>query len=94
MLTSFYLHKKRNEVCIKVRSTPTSLLFKALVTEHRTANLMDTSKGFEPNTSALANRAMKPFTSVNLLGSIVPMQDSTNKMNVHLNCHFELKAFI
>ena len=37
MLTSFYLHKKSSEVCIKARSTPASLLLKGLVTEHRTA---------------------------------------------------------
>ena len=36
MLTSFHLHKKSNEVCIKARSTLASLLFKGLVTEHRT----------------------------------------------------------
>ena len=38
MLTSFYLHKKSNEVCVKARSTPVSLLFKGLVTEHKTVN--------------------------------------------------------
>ena len=36
VLTSFYLHKKSIEVCIKAKSTPASLLFKDLVTEHRT----------------------------------------------------------
>ena len=36
MLTSFHLHKKSNEVCIKARSTLASLLFKGLVTEHQT----------------------------------------------------------
>ena len=38
MLTSFYLHKKSSEVCIKTRSTPASFLFKGLVTEHRSVN--------------------------------------------------------
>ena len=36
MLTSFYVHEKGNEVCITTRSTPASLLFEGLVTEHRT----------------------------------------------------------
>ena len=36
MPTGFYLHKKRRAVCIGTRSTPASLLFKGLVTEHRT----------------------------------------------------------
>ena len=36
MLTSFYLHKKSSEVCSKAKSTPASLLFKGLVTKHRT----------------------------------------------------------
>ena len=36
MLKSFYLQKKSSEVCIKARSTPSSLLFKGLVTEHTT----------------------------------------------------------
>ena len=36
MLISFYLQKKSNEVFIKARSTPASLLFKGLVTEHKT----------------------------------------------------------
>ena len=32
----FYLHKKSSEVCIKTRSNKAALLFKGLVTEHRT----------------------------------------------------------
>ena len=36
MLTSFYLQKKSSEVYIKARSTPASLLFKGLLTEHTT----------------------------------------------------------
>ena len=36
MFTSCYLQKKSSEVCIKARSTPASLLFKGLVTEHKT----------------------------------------------------------
>ena len=36
MLRSFYLHKKSSEACIKIKSAPALLLFKDLVTEHRT----------------------------------------------------------
>ena len=36
MLTSFYLRRKSSEICIKTRTTPASLLFRGLVTEHRT----------------------------------------------------------
>ena len=36
MLTSSDLHKKSSEVCSTARSTPASLSFKGLVTEHRT----------------------------------------------------------
>ena len=36
LLMSFYLSKKSSEVCFKTKSTAVSLLFKGLVTEHRT----------------------------------------------------------
>ena len=36
MITNFYLHNNSSEGCMKTSSTPASLLFKSLVTEHRT----------------------------------------------------------
>ena len=39
LLMSFYLRKKSIEVCIKAKSTPASLLFIGLVTEHRIVKL-------------------------------------------------------
>ena len=46
------LHKNSNEVCIKARSTPASLLFKGLLTEDRTVKWsIDTTELFELRTS-------------------------------------------
>ena len=47
MLRSFYIHNKSIGVCIKARPTPASLLFKGLVSEHRTVkwSIMSSEEG-------------------------------------------------
>ena len=59
-LTSFHLHKKSNEVCFKARSTPASLLFKGLVTEHRTVKMVNFERGRKYIGNNVLNKRSRP----------------------------------
>ena len=80
MLTSFYLQKKSSEVCIKARSTPASLLFKGLVTEHTTVKKLISQLGYSDPDYFVAFSAPL-FTFVRLISKFVIGCDSYLFMN-------------